>query len=99
MSYGSAELEAVQTQSVALADQAKAWIREAQRRKANRDQADDDHRPQSRSEVRAIRLGNMRKAAAARGVPFDEQKGLAYLADLEQRGETRAYGPGGTAYR
>ena len=90
---------AVEAQSVAVADQAKAWIREAQRRKAARDQVAGDQRPPAPSESRAARLKAMRIAWERRGRPWDEAEAVRVLAELEVRGETRAYGPGGTTYR
>jgi hypothetical protein len=94
-----ADLAAIEAQSMAIADQARAWIREAQRLRASRGRADGDLRPSTRSESRAARLRAMQLAWEKRGRPWDEQAALRMLAELEQRGETRAYGPGGSMYR
>ena len=92
---------AVEIQSMAVADQAKAWIAEAQRLRArrDRDQGAGDPRPSSRSEARAARLQAMRLAWERRGRPWDEREALRMLAEVEQRGEVRAYGPDGTMLR
>jgi hypothetical protein len=67
--------------------------------RAGRGRADEDLRPSTREESRAARLKAMRIAWERRGRPWDEQAALRMLAELEVRGETRAYGPGGSMYR
>jgi hypothetical protein len=96
---------------MAVADQAKAWIREAQRLKAKRDQRDragvytrlpdeEDVRPSTPEESRAARLKAMRIAWERRGRPWDEAEALRALAEIETRGETRGYSsPGGSLHR
>jgi hypothetical protein len=90
---------ALEIQSMAVADQIKAFLRHVGRLQADRDPADNDVRSSPPSEARAARLRAMRLSWERRGRPWDEQAALRMLAELETRGETRAYGPGGTTYR
>jgi hypothetical protein len=108
--YGAGDLAWVEAKSIAVIDQARAWIADVERLKAQRDQR--DRQPpgvkitpptpepgSTREESRTARLKAMRLAWEKRGRPWNEAEALAMLADLEARGETRAYGPGGTTLR
>jgi hypothetical protein len=106
--YRPGDLAWVEAKSVAVADQCKAWIAQAERLIAQRDQRDqrdrqpsesEDLRPSTRSEATAARLRAMQLAWEKRGRPWNEAEARAMLADLEVRGETRAYGPGGDMLR
>jgi hypothetical protein len=93
--YRTGDLAWVEAKSMAVADQAKAWIREAERLRAQRDQRDrqppesEGLRPSTREESRVARLRAMRLAWEKRGRPWNEAEARTMLAELEVRGEVR----------